>query len=358
MLASLPGARFTLVDALRGVAALAVVLFHAAEGNHIPNLLAAAPWLGSLLSHGHLGVAIFFVLSGFVIAHATYLQAPTIGYLGRFMLRRSIRLDPPYWIAIAIAVAFAFLSALVVRDKPWPEITWDQIAAHAFYLQDILGYHQLNTVFWTLCLEVQFYFVYVVLLCVARSAPSESQYGTVTCILLACGCSLLWPLGVIGPYVPWPGTFPTLWHGFLVGSLAYWAIVREQLAPAFWIFATAVAAIAVLHDSSFSLVCALTAATLVVASRTGALYKGANWRWIQLLGLISYSLYLLHNPVTGASFRVGYMITGRSIAMEILWWLVSILACIAAAAVMYRLIEQPSIALSHKVRQSVPTKAH
>src|SRR5687767_8776 len=116
MVGSLLGAgRFTFVDALRGVAALAVVLFHAVEGGHIPDLMAVMPaWLTAMISHGHLGVAVFFVLSGFVIAHATYGQTITLSYLGRFMLRRSIRLDPPYWFAIAVAVGFAVLSAVVL----------------------------------------------------------------------------------------------------------------------------------------------------------------------------------------------------------------------------------------------------
>ena len=61
--------RFSFVDALRGIAALAVVLFHAFEGNHIPQLIPVMPrWITDIIDHGNLGVAIFFVLSGFVIA--------------------------------------------------------------------------------------------------------------------------------------------------------------------------------------------------------------------------------------------------------------------------------------------------
>jgi peptidoglycan/LPS O-acetylase OafA/YrhL len=52
--------RFTLVDALRGIAALCVVLFHLKAGNHIPSLQALVPtWVNALVDHGDLGVAIF-----------------------------------------------------------------------------------------------------------------------------------------------------------------------------------------------------------------------------------------------------------------------------------------------------------
>jgi hypothetical protein len=52
--------RFTLVDALLGIAALCVVLFHLKAGNHIPSLQAFVPtWVNALVDHGDLGVAIF-----------------------------------------------------------------------------------------------------------------------------------------------------------------------------------------------------------------------------------------------------------------------------------------------------------
>jgi hypothetical protein len=50
-----------------------------------------------------------------------------------------------------------------------PTRTWQQIAAHLLYLQDIFGYPEINDVFWTLCLELQFYLIYVLMLVVARN---------------------------------------------------------------------------------------------------------------------------------------------------------------------------------------------
>src|SRR5208282_311558 len=92
--------RFLLVDALRGIAAMSVVVFHLAEGHHVDQFMTVAPvWLITVIEHGDLGVAIFFVLSGFVIAHSLYGRNVTLSLAGRFMLRRSLRLDPPYWVA-------------------------------------------------------------------------------------------------------------------------------------------------------------------------------------------------------------------------------------------------------------------
>ena len=54
----------------------------------------------------------------------------------------------------------------------------------------------------------------------------------------------------------------------------------------------------------------------VAAAVSGRIYSACSWRWIQMLGAISYSLYLTHIPITGAAFRVGYMVTGRSPILE------------------------------------------
>lgn len=74
-----------------------------------------------------------------------------------------------------------------------------------------------------------------------------------------------------------------------------------------------------------------------------------DWRWIQFLGLISYSLYLVHNPITGATFRIGFMLTGQSMATEALWWVVSLATSIVAAAGFYFTIELPSKNLSNSL---------
>lgn len=210
------GSRFSFVDALRGIAALSVVLFHGNEGGHITELFGAMPfWLQFMLRHGNLGVAVFFVLSGFVIAHSLRNQQMTPVRVGRFMLRRSIRLDPPYWVAIALTIGFSALATIFIKDRPSQEFSPSQIVAHVFYLQDILGFDEINSVFWTLCLEVQFYLVFSLLL-----------MATTTVFPFVFAISLVWPLGIF-PAIP-HGLFFPLWFGFLLGVLAYWTWQKKS----------------------------------------------------------------------------------------------------------------------------------
>src|SRR5436305_2409824 len=103
---SLPG-RFVFVDAVRGIAALAVAWHHITLWGpleaHSARLL--PEFALSIARNGQYGVQMFFVISGFVIAYSIRGARVTPTYLGGFALRRSIRLDPPYWTAISCVLA-------------------------------------------------------------------------------------------------------------------------------------------------------------------------------------------------------------------------------------------------------------
>ena len=212
----------------------------------------------------------FFVLSGFVISHSLFRYRMNLNLLGRFTLRRSLRLDPPYWIAIAISLAFGALAVAVVKGRAPEEHPLGQLVAHVFYLQDILGYGNINPVFWTLCMEIQFYLVYAILLALGRNNPEARFQGrrTASLLLFAGLLSLLWPLG-IGPNLP-QGLFPPLWHGFLLGVGAYWAWRDRGLVPWFTVYALFIGAPSIVNGDWFSLVCVLTAATLLSVGIAGS----------------------------------------------------------------------------------------
>jgi peptidoglycan/LPS O-acetylase OafA/YrhL len=344
--------RFAFVDALRGFAALSVVLFHAYEGRHITDLLAHLPALVThLLKQSGLGVAVFFVLSGFVISHSVARRRVTLPFVGRFMLRRSVRLEPPYWLAIALAICFAQLSARVLPGKELPSFATGQIVAHIFYLQEMLGYPEINVVFWTLCQEMQFYLVYVLLLALSCNDPAQPVQGQATALTFAVAAliSLLWPLGVFAE-VPWRGSFLSLWHGFLLGSGAYWAWRHPAIARYYLAYGTILLVAGMSHSDNFTTVCVLTSFVLWTAAISGRIYSACSWRWIQMLGAVSYSLYLTHNPITGAVFGMGYLVTGRSMILEAVWWLLATLACLIFAWGVWWLVERPSIRIARRVR--------
>jgi peptidoglycan/LPS O-acetylase OafA/YrhL len=323
--------RFSFIDALRGLASMAVVLFHAVAGEHINSL---PPWLRATVAQGEFGVSVFFVLSGFVIAHSQRDRKLTICGVGHFMLRRSIRLDPPYWVAIATAIGFALLASTLVKNRAPIEFSAPQIISHLFYLQDLVGYKNVNPAFWTLCYEIQFYLVFALLLC------AHSRKWIAAAFIL----SLLWPLG-LAPTIR--GLFVNLWFGFLLGVGAYYAWRTPKILRWFLAYAAVIGVAAVWRDNHFALVCVATAVVITLMARAGRI-GSLNWRWLQFLGAISYSLYLIHHPIIAATFRVWFMLFHRSPLTEFTGWVASIVACIVAAYLLWRLVERPSIWLARR----------
>src|SRR6476619_3658253 len=110
--------RIQSIDGLRGIAALLVVLFHL----HLAVSRTATDWLWFpidwIAKNGDKGVDIFFVISGFVIAMSVSKGARTFGYFGRFILRRSIRLDPPYWSAILLELVLLYSTLRLFPERP------------------------------------------------------------------------------------------------------------------------------------------------------------------------------------------------------------------------------------------------
>jgi peptidoglycan/LPS O-acetylase OafA/YrhL len=85
---------------LRGIAASGVLLYHLSVVSMmmLEAYRATSPfWLRHLFGLGSQGVTLFFVLSGFVIAHSLRHDSLSLQSLARFILRRQVRLDPPYW---------------------------------------------------------------------------------------------------------------------------------------------------------------------------------------------------------------------------------------------------------------------
>lgn len=114
----LPEGRLQSIDALRGVAALGVVLYHAVmqTTNSVPGNFFRWPvkLVQFASSFGYIGVFLFFVISGFCI-HLQWAksrangQQPAIQF-GAFWRRRFRRLYPPYLIAFALFLLMAALS--------------------------------------------------------------------------------------------------------------------------------------------------------------------------------------------------------------------------------------------------------
>src|SRR6267142_5392703 len=130
------GGRPAGIDALRGIAALGVVAYHAVwqAGNSVPQNLFKWPvvFIHALSSFGYVGVFLFFVISGFCI-HLQWAKAQAAGKpyeikFGAFWKRRFRRLYPAYLIAL---VLFLGLTALTIGIKLTTGFIYD-VVMHVF----------------------------------------------------------------------------------------------------------------------------------------------------------------------------------------------------------------------------------
>ena len=138
------------LDGVRALAAAAVVLTHAgfATGSYTPDLT------GHALNRLGVGVAIFFVLSGFLLSRPVFAAAAERRRSPRpaaYLWRRALRILPAYW--LTIVVAFLLLPANRDADaRTWLEhLTLTQLYSGGF------GEGLSHT--WSLCTEVAFYAV-------------------------------------------------------------------------------------------------------------------------------------------------------------------------------------------------------
>lgn len=138
--------RLESLDSLRGVAALAVVLFHYTIIVHrfVPNL--ESPFT---FPHGHYGVELFFIISGFVI-FMTITRCKT----GMdFIVSRFSRLYPAFWICVSLTFILGISFPLLGQDY-----SFSQYLINLSMAQEYLKQPNIDGVYWSLTYELGFYF--------------------------------------------------------------------------------------------------------------------------------------------------------------------------------------------------------
>lgn len=177
------------IPGLDGLRAIAVSIVLCVHGMQTPGFF-SSPWLRHLIGHGHIGVDIFFVISGFLITTLLMREQERHGRvdLKRFYLRRTLRIVPAYCVFLLVMAICQHAGKFDIKSRDW-------IGALT-YTTNFL-YHpswELGHT-WSLSVEEHFYLVWPIALFVAGAAGGwRMAIACVTgCWLLRCFIALVLP---------------------------------------------------------------------------------------------------------------------------------------------------------------------
>ena len=356
-----PSHHFPTLDGLRGGAILAVVAMH------------YSPYLGdqgweklvrSALAPGHLGVTLFFALSGFLITRILLRTRENRDYFQSFYLRRSLRIFPLY---------FAYLAFLVLAYYPYSK--WQigapyHLDSHYLWYVGFASNIPSNPLsdpglmhFWSLAIEEQFYLVWplVIFLVPHRWLLPVCLAG----FLGSLGCRVVMALlrsDLSTVYLLTTCRMDALLTGAAVGIIELDPTARERLTRAIKpILLGCGAAIACLfagfgmdfatpavYTWGWAITAILFAVVVFWAATTGSTNRLLTLRWLRTVGRYSYGIYVLH-------FLPMFILPHRMSSATPTQRLALIMALVTATAVLtvlsWHLIELPFL---RKKRQLAP----
>ena len=313
------------IQLLRGMAALAVAFYHA--GYVIPGTT----------DTDYLGVAIFFVISGFIMTHITRASSDD------FLLHRLIRIVPLYWLATACYAALVVVIYPLIGKQSDNIVTITSLLSDLFFIPrfdssgavifPVLG------VGWTLNLEMYFYLLFAGALCVNRRfAPA----------IVAVAVLVMWFLG-LNFHLPSPFGFYA--HSYVVyfslGIATYYAAqlpIQQARIGMLAAFAGAAALVgfAITGLQSMGLVappCIVLGAVLL--ERSGFVCR---YRLAMAMGASSYALYLCHSFVIGLSREVAKHAADFDMTTHLSAALLAVALSAGAAWLIFKWIEAPLLA--------------
>ncbi len=351
-------ARFAFIEGIRGVGAVAIALYHLFRYGPLPEAADSVlpTFIRSIFDHGWMAVQWFFVIAGFGIAQATLDHQITGRAFWIFLRRRTLRLGVVYWFTLALVTLLTIFAIFVLNDRTLNERmpTWDQVLAHFLFLHDILGYDNLTTGIWFLAIDVQFGVVFIALLAAAqRSARwlggTADHPGTLA-ILFWFAPLALWSLfdsAITSSTDMWFHHFFCL-HVF--GALVAWTLDRRLATPVVLAYGLAFAVQAWRHESLELTTATVAASTLLVVGWLGKLPTWLGAPFLQYLGRISYSLFLIHFPIGWLVTTLGFRLTGDQPFAALAWLVAAFVASVGAAHLLYTWVERPALSWARGVQ--------
>ncbi len=316
--------KMPIVETLRGIASLSVLVHHwtACVPGFIQGTLALA-----VCNRLNIGVYIFFAMSGFIMPYALYRGGYELRHIGKFVLKRIIRLDPPFIVSIIFCLIAAYVATLhpLYTGVPF-RLNPVNLLLHLCYLCPFFGQPWVQGgVYWTLGIEFQFYLLIALLFPLLVSRKTWVSLSLL--ILFTALCTLdgdQFRYKFITPYAPF----------FSMGMVTFLFRTGRFNARTYLLLLLPLAILAGIKFELHQLAGGLGASLLI------AFYRSRKAPLL-FFGTISYSLYLFHFPI--ALKTVNYL-TRYPWAFKYNWAIVLVGSafCILVAWIAYLVLEKPS----------------
>ncbi|BAZ01856.1 putative acyltransferase [Tolypothrix tenuis PCC 7101] len=348
--------QYKTLDHWRGIAALWVMLFHSFGTTYDKSLHPMVEILKSIASSGWLGVHLFFVISGYCIAASVYNLSGKKDSSWKFIKNRFWRLLPTYWVAFLVTIAINLISSPFNKTNfldNFPS-NWQSWMGNVFLIQPYLQVPFYVVVYWSLVVEIGFYIICACFLAIRNQVHTDKII-----ILLALALALI---SFVINYDSRLG-FIIYWPEFFCGMLLFNALLSKYKNHRYQhnLYLSLMTGMVIiglfltiklhnyqlLFSSIFSIILYFQ---YFIDNKISSIYI---IKWLKVIGLMSYSFYLLHLPFGGRVISLGIrFITVQSstfFLVQIFSWIVAI----SASYIFYRLVEKPLNEWRH--RQQVVT---
>lgn len=288
---------------------------HRLEGLDLLRLLAAgAVWLFHLgmFDYGYLGVEVFFMISGFVIAVTARGRGP-IG----FTFARVARLWPAFLVCLALTLAVI----------PAGRFTPEAIAANITMVPALFGQPAIEGAYWSLMVEIIFYGFVALLICQRGAFPAKIAVAAAVWLGL-CALNLASPVPLLKV------ALALEWGSFFCVGIATWLVFAgEPRAKPLWLAAVVIAVWSAAVQTRFD---PAVAGAVVLASALAlpAIVRSPlSIPFAAQAGALSYPVYLLHHEFGEAiAERIGSTALA-AVAVVAVAWLITLVEPVGKRAI-------------------------
>jgi peptidoglycan/LPS O-acetylase OafA/YrhL len=362
-----PEEHISFLDHLRGIAIILVFLFHSVGASYGKDQLSWNGWLRDFhisrtfllllpLTLGWGGVAMFFVVSGFCI-HLSHERSKAKEFKV-FFARRFFRIYPPYFVTL-IFFALIFPSTKL-RFHSLQD--FEPLVSHLFLIHnlDLRSYSAINGSYWSIAVEAQLYLLYPILLFLVQRLGWKNALWLTGSIEMTMRTISGWhdtmPVWFnVSPFIFWFSWSigAILANDFLKGQALFLRGCPLWLWPSVTVICYFIKPLSVYCFVTVALFTANLIAYLLSTPNLPAPSRGSFayvylWKHVRWVGIISYSVYLIHQPFLWLVPRfIGELFPGRHIHP-----LITFAGCLLEWPVvlflsywLYQFVERPSASL-------------